>query len=126
MERGEASHLCEGCAPSPLHFLALGVRRRQHKPARATPLAPLSRSGIGRHSPDEIRQIGVDVVNAIADWLGDKRFMLGEKPHVLDATAYAFLAGWLWGPFEGAVKDSVRARTNLVGYCGRMKALYWA
>ena len=30
----------EPLAPTPLHFLGLGVRRRQHKPARATPAGP--------------------------------------------------------------------------------------
>ena len=82
--------------------------------------------GTGRHSPDEIRQIGVNVVTALSDWLEDKPFMLGTKPHLIDATAYAFMVGWLWGPFEGVIKDRVSQKTNLVRYCDRMKAQYWA
>src|SRR3546814_9958103 len=30
----------EPTTPTPLHFRDLGVRRRQHKPARATPVGP--------------------------------------------------------------------------------------
>ena len=82
--------------------------------------------GTGRHSPDEIRRIGVNVVTALTDWLEDKAFMLGAKPHLIDATAYAFLAGWLWGPFEGVIKDYISQQKNLVQYCDRMKELYWA
>ena len=82
--------------------------------------------GIARHSPEEIHHIGVDVVTALSDWLEAKPFMLGTKPHLIDATAYAFIAGWLWGPFEGAIKNHVLQQTNLVHYCDRMKAKYWA
>ncbi|GAA4409939.1 glutathione S-transferase family protein [Quisquiliibacterium transsilvanicum] len=82
--------------------------------------------GTGRHSPDEIRRIGVNVVTALSDWLEDKPYMLGTRPHLIDATAYAFIASWLWGPFEGAIKDQVSQRANLVRYCDRMKAQYWA
>lgn len=81
--------------------------------------------GTGRHSPDEIRRIGINVVTALSDWLEDKPYVLGSKPHLVDATAYAFIASWLWGPFEGAIKDHVSRKTNLVRYCERMKAQYW-
>jgi hypothetical protein len=82
--------------------------------------------GTGRHSPDEIRQIGVNVVTALSDWLEGNQYMLGAKPHLIDATAYAFISGWLWGPFEGEVKNAVIQRANLVHYCERMKSRYWA
>ena len=82
--------------------------------------------GTGRHSPDEIRRIGINVVTALSDWLEAKSFMLGTKPHLIDASAYAFIAGWLLGPFEGLIKDHVSQQPNLVRYCDRMKAQYWA
>ena len=91
--------------------------------ARITRAAYLQ--GIGRHSPEEIRQIGVNIVTALSDWLEDKPFMLGSKPHIIDATAYAFIAGWLWGPFDGVIKDHAKQKVNLVQYCDRMKAKYW-
>jgi len=36
--------------------------------------------GIGRHSSEEIQKIGCDDVQAISDFLGDKPFMMGDKP----------------------------------------------
>ena len=82
--------------------------------------------GTGRHSAAEIHTIGKRVVTALSDWLQDRPFMLGRKPHLIDATAYAFIAGWLWGPFEGPIKDHVLHQANLVQYCERMRAHYWA
>ena len=81
--------------------------------------------GTGRHSPDEIRKIGVNVVMAVSNWLEAKPFMFGNAPHLIDATTYAFIASWLWGPFEGAIKDCVSQQSNLVGYCERMQKKYW-
>ena len=82
--------------------------------------------GTGRHSPDEIRRIGTNVITALSDWLESKDFMLGKTPHLIDATAYAFITAWLWGPFKGVIQDHLSQRVNLVQYCERMKALYWA
>ena len=82
--------------------------------------------GTGRHTPEEIRSIGIHALTAVSDWLRDKPYMLGDQPHTIDATAYGFLAGWVWGPFEGPIKDHAIRLENLVQYCARMKARYWA
>lgn len=86
----------------------------------------LALQGIGRHTPDEIRSIAQDQLTAISDWLGDRPFMLGDEPHSIDATAYAFLIGILWAPFEGPVKAHALRLENLSRYCERMKARYWS
>ncbi len=82
--------------------------------------------GVGRHSEAQINAIGIKLLTAVADWLGDKPFMLGEQPRTLDATAYAFLIGILDAPIEGPIKAHLQSRANLVAYCARMKARYWA
>lgn len=41
--------------------------------------------GIGRHSSDEVQKIGCDDVQAISDFLGDKPFIMGEKPTIVSA-----------------------------------------
>jgi len=81
--------------------------------------------GTGRHSPDEINTIGIGVISAVSDWLQDKPYMLGDDPHTIDATAYAFLCGWIWGPFDGPIKDHAISLGNLASYCERMKDRYW-
>lgn len=82
--------------------------------------------GMGRHTPEEIRSIGMNLLTAVSDWLGNKPYMLGDHPHTIDATAYGFLSGWVWEPFEGQIKDHAIRLGNLLPYCERMKARYWA
>jgi glutathione S-transferase len=81
--------------------------------------------GVGRHSEAQINAIGIKLLGAVADWLGDKPYMLGEQPRTIDATAYAFLSGVLYAPIEGPIKEHLQSRSNLVAYCARMKVRYW-
>ena len=81
--------------------------------------------GMGRHSEDEIFAIGRRDVDALADFLADKPFMLGKEPSSLDATAHAFLANLLWAPVESPIRRHAQARPNLEAYCQRMKARYY-
>jgi glutathione S-transferase len=81
--------------------------------------------GTGRHSAEGINAIGIQIITALSDWLGDQTYMLGGQPRTLDATAYAFLIGILLPPIEGPVKAHAQSRVNLVAYCDRMKMRYW-
>jgi len=81
---------------------------------------------MGRHSVDEICAIGCRDVDALADWLGDKPYMLGDQPRSLDASAYAFLANLLWAPVTSPIRRHAQARPALEAYCQRMKARYYA
>lgn len=89
-------------------------------------LKAMRSQGTSRHSPDEINAIGIQHITALADWMSDKPYMLGEQPRTLDATVYAFLIGVLDAPIEGPVKACLQSKANLVAYCARMKAQYWA
>ncbi len=81
--------------------------------------------GMGRHSEAQINAIGVKLLTALGDWLGDKPYMLGEQPRTLDATAYAFLIGIWDAPINSPLKAYMQSRPNMVAYCERMKARYW-
>jgi glutathione S-transferase len=88
--------------------------------------AELRGHGMGRHDVAEIHTIACRDVDALADWLGDKPYMLGEQPRSLDASAYAFLANLLWAPIESPIRRHAQARPTLEAYCQRMKARYYA
>lgn len=81
--------------------------------------------GMGRHSRAEIYAIGNADITALADFLGDKTFFLGDRPASLDATAYAFLANILWGPGDSLLKRHAAKFPNLDAYYRRMKAKYY-
>jgi glutathione S-transferase len=104
--------------PSFAAKLVTGLIRRQA-------LKSMYAQGTGRYSAEEINAIGIQIITALSDWLGDQAYMLGEQPRTLDATAYSFLIGILLPPIEGSLKAHLQSKANLVAYCQRMKAQYW-
>jgi glutathione S-transferase len=81
--------------------------------------------GIGRHTKEEVYRIGIQDLAAISDYLGDKPFFMGEKPTLVDATAYASVANIIGVPIESVVKDFGLSRGNLVRYCQRMRERFF-
>ena len=108
-----------GALPVPLRWILPPLARRGL-------LAELRGQGMGRHSEAEIHAIGCRDVTAVADFLGDKAYMLGDAPTSLDATAHAFLANLLWAPVDSPIRRHAAARPTLEAYCQRMKVRYFA
>lgn len=107
-----------GALPVPLRWILPPLARRGLR-------AEMRGHGMGRHGAAEIHAIGCRDVSAIADFLADKPYMLGERPSTLDATAYGFLANLLWAPVDSPVQRHARERPNLEAYCRRMQARYF-
>lgn len=107
-----------GMLPVPLRWIVPALARRGLR-------AELRGHGMGRHTVDQIHAIGRRDLTAVADFLADKPFMMGDAPTTLDATAYAFLANLLWVPVESPLKRHAAARPNLEAYCHRMKARFY-
>jgi len=84
--------------------------------------------GIGRHSEDEVKKIGLADLKAFSEYLGNKPFLFGEKPSIADASLFGFLAeilsthdedNWL----RKAIQDDFK---NLVDFVDRVKEKYWS
>jgi glutathione S-transferase len=88
-------------------------------------LKQLHSQGTGRWSPEQVAEHAISGYGAVADFLADKPFMLGDKPSALDATAFGFLHTLLVPPFSTPVKDFVASQAKLVAYHQRMLARYW-
>lgn len=117
IDRGGWRHTNEalfGAMPAGFRHVAPNVLRRRVR-------QQLQAQGVGRHTPDEIFDLGVRDVAALGEFLGDKPFMLGERPRSLDATCYAFLASILGG-FDSPLAEAVRSWPNLVAYEAQMQA----
>ena len=112
---------------SEVFFSRMGPLMRLVVPplARRAMRQELHGHGMGRHSRDEIYALGCRDVAAIADVLGERAFLMGDKPSSIDATGYAFLANLLWAPVESPIRDEARKHGNLEAYCQRMKARYY-
>lgn len=86
----------------------------------------LQGQGMGRHSREEIYALGCRDITALADFLGDKPYLMGAQPCSLDAVAYGFLANLLWVPLESELKQQAQKYPQLQRFCERMKSRYYA
>jgi glutathione S-transferase len=82
--------------------------------------------GIGRHTREHIDAIGCADVDAIAATLGDRPWLLGSAPTSYDAILYSFATNILGFPKTSAVSKRTASHANLVAYCDRVRAKYWA
>jgi glutathione S-transferase len=105
---------------------------KQFIPALVVPLVrrmttkKLHAQGTGRHTYDEVMAIGSADIDALAELLGDRPFMLGDKPRTIDCTAYAFLEGTAGFPLEGPLRQRIESHANLVAYRQRIRQRWWA
>lgn len=93
---------------------------------RRVAVKQLYRQGIGRHSHDEIYDLGWWDLVAASRLLGHQPYFGGEKPRSVDAACYGFLANVLWDPVPGPFRDEMERLPNLMGFCERMKQRYYA
>lgn len=87
--------------------------------------ANLRAVGIGRHSRDEIVELGVTSLQALSSILGDKPYLFGNRPVGVDAVAFAMLAQFMTPFFDSDLRRAAESFPNLVGYVDRMMARYY-
>ena len=77
--------------------------------------------GITRHIEAEIYELGIDDIKAVEVFLGDKPFMLGDRPAEVDCTVYPFLYGMGADVFPTGIKDYINGSPALLAYIARME-----
>jgi glutathione S-transferase len=85
----------------------------------------LDAQGTGRHSFEEVCEFGARDLEACSEILGDKPFLLGDRPRTVDCTLYGFLESVLGFPHESPITRRAAARDNLVSYRQRIRARWW-
>ena len=78
--------------------------------------------GLGRHSPTEIYDMGREDLRALADYLDDKPFFLGDRLTSIDAVAFGFLANIMLVPVENELKRMALDYPNLLAWVESMEA----
>jgi glutathione S-transferase len=81
--------------------------------------------GMGKHSPAEIYAIGCRDLIALSGFLSDKQFFFGDRPTLLDASAYATILNFLKVPMESPLATQAKQLDNLVAFCDRMTARFY-
>jgi glutathione S-transferase len=82
--------------------------------------------GVGRHAPNEIFDLGDRSLASLSEILGEKRFLFGDRPVSVDATAFAMLAAALTPYFASPLRDRALEYLNIRAYVDRMMALFYA
>lgn len=99
-------------APAPVRpFVIAKVRRDVRKALHA--------QGLGRHSVDEMMQIVTRAIDAVADFLGEKPWLLGEVPCGADASVWSVVTGVLCPHFDAPSRSYAATKPNLVAYRDR-------
>jgi glutathione S-transferase len=107
-----------GKLPLPLRWLIPPLARRGMR-------QQLHGHGMGRHSAQEIQAIAARDITALADFLADKPYFMGDEPCALDASAYAFLANIVWVPLDSTLQQHALQYPRLEVYCRRMRSRYY-
>ena len=81
--------------------------------------------GMGRHSMREVEDIGIRLIDSLAELAGDKPYFLGDAPHAIDATVFPFVWTLAETPIEGRLRQHIQSKHPLVAYCQRMKTQYF-
>lgn len=93
---------------------------------RRKAIKSLQGQGIGRLSKEDERAIATSLIEALAQHLNAQPFMLGPKPHGIDASAYGMLVGIQKLNIPGALKEAFEAHPVLERYCDAIGALAWS
>lgn len=79
--------------------------------------------GIGRYPLDEVHRMAITDFDALAAYVTDRPFVLGETPTSIDATAYAWVGCVTASTYDDPLIDHVRNSTVLTAYRERMVAV---
>jgi len=83
-------------------------------------LGELHGHGMGRHTSDEIENIGKSDLTALSDFLGNNPYLLGSEPTSYDATVYSYVAHTIQPDYDSRIKEFIMTLPNLTGYWERL------
>jgi len=105
-------------APAPLRPLIVAMTRRQVR-------RNLWGHGMGRHTAAEMDALAARDIDAIADVLADKPYLMRDRPCGADATIFPMMAHALCPHFETAIRTCAERHPNLVAYNDRLMKQYF-
>ncbi|MDB5392918.1 MAG: glutathione S-transferase [Rhodospirillales bacterium] len=118
----------ENFAKGPAQFFS-GVpepaRASVMEKARALVATNLKGHGMGRYSQNEIAALAKRALGSVTAILGDRPYLMGERPCGADASVFAFVTGALCPLFTTPLVDLAASRQNLVDYRDRLMGQYF-
>jgi glutathione S-transferase len=105
--------------PAPVRPIARPIMRRRT-------IARTRGHGMGRHSREDIEQLAIRDLDALAAILADKPFLMGEQPCSADAAIFGMVASLLTPVLDSRVIEAAGNHPNLVSYRDRIMDRYFA
>ncbi|MDB5461462.1 MAG: glutathione S-transferase [Caulobacteraceae bacterium] len=108
----------------PAHFFdgaPEGVREGVYRQVNANVRAV----GIGRHSDDEIADLGEKSLAALCQLLGGQTYMMGDRPTSVDAIVFGQLAAILTPYFDSPLRRHAEQFETITAYADRMMARFY-
>jgi glutathione S-transferase len=87
--------------------------------------AKLRFQGIALHTEADIIQLAKKDLDALADFLADKPYLMGDQICAADATVYAFMRSALCPLFDSAMHQYALSKPNLIRYCDRLSKKFY-
>jgi glutathione S-transferase len=81
---------------------------------------------MGRHSQQEVYDLGIKDLEALSVLLGDKKYFFGDEPVTLDCSAFGVLGNLYLTPVETEFKQAAMQFSNLKDYAERVKKEWFA
>jgi len=108
-----------GPIPAPARPIVKSLLRRMNAKR-------LQGHGIGRHPRAQIAELAVRDVDALAAILGDKPFLMGEKPCAADAFVFGIVTSILTPPLDSPIRLAMQRTANLIAYRDRVTSRYFS
>ena len=118
----------ENFAKGPAHFFDGAPEDRREKlreDAQFRVAENYLLSGLGRHAPDEDVDLAVRSLFALSVQLGEKPYLMSDRPCGTDATAFGALAGMLTPFFSSKLRARAEQFLNLTFYVDRLMLQYY-
>ncbi|HYM01786.1 MAG TPA: glutathione S-transferase family protein [Stellaceae bacterium] len=108
-----------GPIPAPARPLVKSMLRRMNAKR-------LHGHGIGRHPRQQIAELAIRDVDALAAIIGDKPFLIGDKPCAADGFVFGIITSILTPPLDSPIRAAMQKHANLVAYRDRVTSTYFA
>jgi hypothetical protein len=99
--------------PLPLRPLAKVMLRRANA-------VSLRGHGLGRHNKADIAMLAIRDIDALAALVGDKSYLMGDKPCVADAFIFGIVTSILTPPLDSPLRTAMLKHANLVANRDRL------
>ena len=93
--------------------------------ARRSTKSQIINHGMGKHNNEEINSIARHTLSSLSALLGDKPWMLGDRPCTLDITVFSMVSELVLVSIDNEMNTFAREYDNLVRYSQRILQQYY-